>query len=94
MWIPTGMEFIIQDDKMKVVQNKQLATFDECDLVFTPNPMEQIQNGFQIQTLLFLAGYRNMSLDRRLGLLQVHDRELKAADQFRLEIHGNCTLWK
>ena len=54
----------------------------------------QIQNGFQIQTLLFLAGYRNMSLDRRLGLLQAHNREFKAADQFRLEIHGNCTLWK
>ena len=54
----------------------------------------QIQNGFQIQTLLFLAGYRNMSLDRRLGLLQAHDREFKAADQFRLEIHGNCTIWK
>jgi hypothetical protein len=57
-------------------------------------PWNQIQNGFQIQTLLFLAGYRNMSLDRRLGLLQANDREFKDADQFRLEIHGNCTLWK
>jgi hypothetical protein len=57
-------------------------------------PWNQIQKGFQIQSLLFLAGYRNMSLDRRLGLLQAHDRELKAADQFHLEIHRNCTLWK
>jgi hypothetical protein len=57
-------------------------------------PWNQISNGFQIQTLLFLAGYRNMSLDRRLGLLQAHDREFKAADQFCLEIHGNCTIWK
>ena len=53
----------------------------------------QIQNGFQIQTLLFLAGYRNMSLDRRLGLLQAHDQEFKAADQLHLEIYGYCTLW-
>lgn len=57
-------------------------------------PWNLISNGFQIQTLLFLAGYRNMSLDRRLGLLQAHDRKFKAADQFHLEIHGNCTLWK
>ena len=53
----------------------------------------QIQNGFQTQNLLFFAGYRNLSLDRRLGLLQAHDRELKAADQLCLEFHGNCTFW-
>ena len=63
-------------------------------LLLLLTPWNQIQNGFQIQTLLFLAGYRNMSLDRRLGLLQAHDREFEAADQFRLEIHGNCTIWK
>ena len=63
-------------------------------LILPITPQNQIQNGFQIQTLLFLAGYRNMSLDRRLGLLQAHDREYKAADQFRQEIHGHCTLWK
>ena len=43
---------------------------------------------------MFLAVYRNMSLDRRLGLLQAHDRESEAADQFHLEIHGNRTFWK
>ena len=52
-------------------------------------PWNQFQNGFQIQVLLFLAGYRNMSLDRRLGLLQAHDREFEAADQFCMEIYGN-----
>ena len=57
-------------------------------------PWNQMLNGFQIQTLLFFAGYQNMSLDRRLGLLQGHDRESKAADQFCMEIHGKCTLWK
>jgi hypothetical protein len=40
VWIPTGREFILQDGKLKVVQNKQVATFDECDSDFTPNPME------------------------------------------------------
>ena len=63
-------------------------------LILPLTPWNQIQNGFQTKNLLFFAGYRNLSLDRRLGLLQAHDRELKAADQFRLEIHGNCTLWK
>ena len=56
-------------------------------------PWNQIQNGFQIRTLLLLAGYRNLSLDRRLGLLQAHDRELKAADQLCLEIYGNSSFW-
>ena len=63
-------------------------------LILLLTPRNQIHNGFQIQTLLFLAGYRNMSLDRRLGLLQAHDQKFKAADQFRLEIHGNCMIWK
>ena len=57
-------------------------------------PWNQIQKGFQIQIPLLFAGYRNLSLDRRLGLLQAHDRELKAADQLRLEIYGHCTFWK
>lgn len=94
MWKPTGREFILQDGKLKVVQNGQVDTFYECDSDFIPNPMVPNSKRFPNKTLLFLAGYRNMSLDRRLGLLQAHDREFKAADQFRLEIHGNCTLWK
>ena len=57
-------------------------------------PRNQFLNGFQIQVLLLLAGYRNLSLDRRLGLLQAHDRELKAADQLCMEIYGHCTFWK
>ena len=94
MWIPTGREFILQNGKLKVVKNKHVATFDKCDSEFTPNPMEPNSKRFPNTNFLFLAGYRNMSLDRRLGLLQAHDREFKAADQFHLEIHGNCTLWK
>ena len=54
----------------------------------------QMINGFQIQNHLLLAGYRNMSLDRRLGLLQAHDREFEAADQLCMEVHGNCSVWK
>ena len=57
-------------------------------------PWNLFQNGFQKQTPLFSAGYRNLSLDRRLGLLQAHDRELEAADQLCLEIYGHCTFWK
>jgi hypothetical protein len=40
MWIPTGREFILQNGKLEVVQNKHVATFDVCDSEFTPNPME------------------------------------------------------
>jgi hypothetical protein len=40
MWIPTGREFTFQDGKLEVVTNKNTAIFDECDSVFTPNPME------------------------------------------------------
>ena len=56
-------------------------------------PWNLIQNGFQKRTLLLLVGYRNLSLDRRLGLLQARDQELKAADQLCLEVHGNCSFW-
>ena len=62
-------------------------------LILSLTPWNQIQNGFQTQNLLFSAGYRNLSLDRRLGLLQAHDRELKAADQLCLEIYGNSSFW-
>lgn len=40
MWIPTGREFILQNGKLEVIQNKHVATFDVCDSEFTPNPME------------------------------------------------------
>lgn len=40
MWIPTGREFTFQDGKLEVVTNKNTAISDECDSVFTPNPME------------------------------------------------------
>ena len=57
-------------------------------------PWNQIQNGFQVRTLLLLAGCRNLSLDCRLGLLQAYDRELKAADQLCMEIYGNSSFRK
>lgn len=40
MWIPTGREFTFQDGKLEVVKNKNIAIVDECDSVFTPNPVE------------------------------------------------------
>lgn len=46
VWIPTGREFILQDGKLTVVQNKQVATVYECDSDYTPNPMEPNSNRF------------------------------------------------
>ena len=64
-------------------------------ILFLPlTTWNQILYGFQIQTPRCFTGYRNLSLDRRLGLLQAHDRESEAADQLCLEIHGHCTFWK
>jgi hypothetical protein len=40
IWIPTGREFTFQDGKLEVVKNTNIAIFDECDSVCTPNPME------------------------------------------------------
>jgi hypothetical protein len=40
VWKPTGREFILQDGKLKVVQIEHVETFYECDMDFTPNPME------------------------------------------------------
>ncbi|GKB31966.1 retrovirus-related pol polyprotein from transposon TNT 1-94 [Tanacetum coccineum] len=45
-------------------------------------------NGFQI-LLLFLAGYRNLLIVRRLRLLQAYDRESEAAHQLHLEVYRN-----
>jgi hypothetical protein len=39
-WKPTGREFTFQDGKLQVVQIEQVETFYECDMNFTPNPME------------------------------------------------------
>nr|GEZ04717.1 hypothetical protein [Tanacetum cinerariifolium] len=39
-------------------------------------------------------GNPNMFMVRRLGLFQAHDRKSKASHKFRLEVFGNCSLWK
>nr|GFB65995.1 hypothetical protein [Tanacetum cinerariifolium]GFB66098.1 hypothetical protein [Tanacetum cinerariifolium] len=40
------------------------------------------------------ACYPDLFVVRRLGLFQAHDRKSKASHQFRLEVYGNCLLWK
>ncbi|GKC12148.1 retrovirus-related pol polyprotein from transposon TNT 1-94 [Tanacetum coccineum] len=45
-------------------------------------------NGFQT-LLLFLAGYQNLFMVRRIGFLQAYDWESEAAHQLRLEVYGN-----
>ncbi|GJS75518.1 hypothetical protein Tco_0725399 [Tanacetum coccineum] len=36
----------------------------------------------------------NLFMMRRLGLFQAYDQESNASHQFRLEVFGNCSLWK
>jgi hypothetical protein len=40
VWKPMGRKFILQDGTLKVVQIKHVETLYECDMDFTPNPME------------------------------------------------------
>nr|GEY07035.1 reverse transcriptase domain-containing protein [Tanacetum cinerariifolium] len=44
--------------------------------------------------LLCLIGYSNLFMVRRFRLFQAYDRKSKASHQFRLEVYGNCPLWK
>nr|GEV41862.1 hypothetical protein [Tanacetum cinerariifolium] len=39
-------------------------------------------------------GYPDLFVVRRLGFLQAHDMKSKASHLFRLEVYGNCPLWK
>nr|GEY06887.1 hypothetical protein [Tanacetum cinerariifolium] len=39
-------------------------------------------------------GYPDLFMVHRLGLFQAHDWKFKASHQFRLEVYGNCSLWK
>ncbi|GKC75995.1 hypothetical protein Tco_1126769 [Tanacetum coccineum] len=48
-------------------------------------------NSFQI-LLPFLAGYQNLLMVHRLGLLQAYDQETGAAHQLRLEVYVNSSL--
>nr|GEV25583.1 hypothetical protein [Tanacetum cinerariifolium] len=57
------------------------------------NAQEATKSDFQT-LLLFLAGYQNLFIVLRLGLLQAYDQEFKAAHQLRLEVYGNCSLWE
>nr|GFA67094.1 hypothetical protein [Tanacetum cinerariifolium] len=39
-------------------------------------------------------GYSDLFMVRRFGLFQAYDKKSKASHQFRLEVYGNCSLWK
>nr|GFA87569.1 hypothetical protein [Tanacetum cinerariifolium] len=38
--------------------------------------------------------YLDLFMVHRFGLFQAYDRKSKAFHQFRLEVYGNCPLWK
>ncbi|GKC95772.1 hypothetical protein Tco_1161214, partial [Tanacetum coccineum] len=80
-----NVKLAIQNDKSEVIcamckQCLITANHDVCVLNYV--------NGMNSR------GYPNLFMVRRLGLFQAYDRESKASHQFRLEVFGNCPLWK
>nr|GFB23241.1 hypothetical protein [Tanacetum cinerariifolium] len=92
-WSPTGRLF---DQKGKIVDSCESESQYDCskgDNACTSNPVEPTIKRFPNATFS-LVGNLNLFMVRRLGLFQAHDRKSKASHQFRLEVYGNCPLWK
>nr|GFC93307.1 hypothetical protein [Tanacetum cinerariifolium] len=92
-WSPTGRLF---DLKGKIIATSESESQPDCsmgDNACTFNPLEPTFKWFPNSTFS-LKGHPNMFMVRRLGLFQSHDRKPKASHQFRLEVFGNCSLWK
>nr|GEY08283.1 hypothetical protein [Tanacetum cinerariifolium] len=92
-WSQTGRLF---DLKGKIIASSDLESQSDCskgDNACTSNPLKPTIKWFPNSTFS-LAGNPNMFMMRRLELFQAYDRESKASHKFRLEVFGNCSLWK
>nr|GFA71307.1 hypothetical protein [Tanacetum cinerariifolium] len=90
---PTGRLFEL---KGKIIASSESESQSDCskgDNACTSNPLEPTIKRFPNSTS-FLASYPNMFMVRRLGLFQAHDWKSKPSHQLRLEVFGNCSLWK
>nr|GEX59499.1 hypothetical protein [Tanacetum cinerariifolium] len=92
-WSPTGRMF---DLKGKIIASSESESQSDCskgDNACTSNPLEPTIKRFSNPTFS-LACNPNMFMVRRLGFFQALHRKSKASHQFRLEVFGNCSLWK
>ncbi|GJY31381.1 retrovirus-related pol polyprotein from transposon TNT 1-94, partial [Tanacetum coccineum] len=87
-WSPTGRIF---DLKGKIIASSESESQSDCskgDNACISNPQEPTRKRFPKSTFS-LAGYSNLFMERRLGMLKAHDWKSKASHKFRLEVLGN-----
>nr|GFB56419.1 hypothetical protein [Tanacetum cinerariifolium] len=77
----------------KVERHKSLATPKprKSRLLLRWSPTGKLSNQ---EGIIVDSSYSDLFMVRRFGLFQAYDRKSKASYQFRLEVYGNCSLWK